>query len=123
FPGFVGRAGSYPLDVRIDPFGRQSRWITLFRLLLLIPAALVSSAAGGVAFIAAVFGWFVALVRGRMPDGLQTAMAYSIGYSAQLSAYFFVLTDCYPHSSPQAVFVRPEPEQQTLDSELPGAFV
>ena len=67
----------------MDPFARQSRWITLFRLPLMIPAALVSSAAGGIALFAAIFGWFVALVRGRMPDGLQAAMAYSLGYSAQ----------------------------------------
>ncbi len=123
FPGFVGAAGSYPLDVRIDPFARQSRWITLFRLPLMIPAALVSSAASGVAVVAAFLGWFVALVSGRTPDGLQAAMAYSLGYSAQLSAYAFVLTDRYPHSSPQAVFVRPEPAQLTLESETPGAFV
>jgi hypothetical protein len=123
FPGFVGAAGSYPLDVRMDPFARQSRWITLFRLPLMLPAALVSSAAGGIALFAAFLGWFVALVRGRMPDGLQAAMAYSLGYSAQLSAYAFVLTDRYPHSSPQAVFVRPEPAQLTLESEAPGAFV
>ena len=123
FPGFVGGAGSYPLDVRIDPFALQSRWITLFRLPLMIPAMLVSSAAAGVAFFASVFGWFVSLVRGRMPDGLQAAMAYSIGYAAQFYAYAFVLTDRYPHASPQAVFLEPEPVQLTLESEPPGAFV
>jgi hypothetical protein len=123
FPGFVGAAGSYPIDVRIDPFAAQSRWITLFRLPLMLPAMLVSSAAGGVALFSSIFGWFVALVRGRLPDGLQAAMAYSIGYAAQFYAYAFVLTDRYPHSSPQAVFVASEPVQQTLESEPPGAFV
>jgi Domain of unknown function (DUF4389) len=121
FPGFIGEAGSYPLDIRMDPFARQSRWITLFRLPLMIPAALVSGAAGGIALFAAFLGWFVALARGRMPDGLQAAVAYSLGYSAQLAAYAFVLTDRYPHSSPQGVFVRPV--QLTLESEPPGAFV
>ena len=109
--------------MRIDPFARQSRWITLFRLPLMLPAMLVSSAAGGVALFSSIFGWFVALVRGRMPDGLQAAMAYSIGYAAQFYSYAFVLTDRYPHASPQAVFVGPEPVQQTLESESPGAFV
>ena len=123
FPGFVGAAGSYPIDVRIEPFERQSRWITLFRLPLMLPAALVSGAAGGVALFASIFGWFVSLVRGRMPDGLQAAIAYSVGYAAQFYAYAVVLTDRYPHSSPQAVFVGPEPVQQTLESESPGAFV
>lgn len=134
FPGFVGAPGSYPLDVRIDPFARQSRWITLFRLPLALPAALVSSAAGGLAIFASIFAWFVALVRGRMPDGLQAAIAYSVGYSAQLNSYVFVLTDRYPHSSPLAVFLGPEPvvaptpvasppAGEPLDSEPPGAFV
>ena len=123
FPGFVGAPGSYPVDVRVDPFAPQSRWITLFRLPLMIPAMLVSSAAGGIALFSSVFGWFVALLRGRMPDGLQAAMAYSIGYAAQFYSYAFVLTDRYPHASPQAVFTGPEPVQQTLESESPGAFV
>ena len=73
----------------------------------MLPAALVSGAAGGVALFAAIFGWFVSLVRGRMPDGLQAAIAYSLGYAAQFYAYAFVLTDRYPHSSPQAVFAGP----------------
>jgi Domain of unknown function (DUF4389) len=123
FPGFVGAAGSYPLDVQIDPFERQNRWITLFRLPLAVPAVLVSSAVGGVALLASIFGWFVSLVRGRMPDGLQTAIAYYIGYAAQFYAYVFVLTDRYPHSSPPAVFAGPKPAIQPLDSESPGAFV
>ncbi len=127
FPGFVGAPGSYPLDVRFDPFARQSRWVTLFRLPLCVPAALVSGAAGGVALVSAIFGWFVALARGRMPDGLQAAIAYSIGYAAQFYAYAVVLTDRYPHSSPQAVFGERGPVQlslpEPLDSGAPGAFV
>jgi Domain of unknown function (DUF4389) len=123
FPGFLGRSGSYPVDVHIDPFERQNRWKTLFRLLLWIPAALVAGAAGVVLYAAGFLGWFVSLVLGRMPSGLQRAGAYAIGYTAQESAYWFVLTDRYPHASPAAVFTGPEPESESLDSETPGAFV
>jgi hypothetical protein len=119
FPGFVGASGTYPVDIHVDPFSRQSRWVTLFKLPLAFPAALVSSGVGGVAATATVLAWFVALVRGRMPAGLQSAIAYSIGYSAQLSTYALVLTDRYPHASPQAVFSAPEPapapNEQRLD--------
>ena len=38
FPGFVGAAGSYPVDLAIDPPVRQRRLVTLFRGLLAIPA-------------------------------------------------------------------------------------
>ena len=134
FPGFVGKAGSYPLDITIDPFEQQNRWKTAFRLFLALPAALMASAVGGVLYIVAILGWFVALVRGQMPAGFQRAGAYAIGYSAQMDAYLFVLTDRYPHASPHAVFAEPsaeptatatEPsvEPEPLDSDEPGAFV
>jgi hypothetical protein len=103
FPGFVGAAGSYPVDPRIQPFGPQNRWITLFRIFLAIPAALLSGALSNILLCVAVFGWFVSLVRARMPAGLQSAGAYALGYSAQLSTYGLVLTDRYPHASPAAV--------------------
>ena len=38
FPGFTGRAGSYGVDLEIDPPERQNRWKTLFRFFLAIPA-------------------------------------------------------------------------------------
>lgn len=123
FPGFVGRSGSYPVDVHIDPFARQSRSKTLFRLFLLIPAVFVSSATGTMLLVVAVLAWFASLVRAEIPSGLQRAGAYALGYSAQLNAYAYVLTDRYPHASPAAVFTSPEPAQLTLESEPPGAFV
>ena len=107
FPGFTGKAGSYPVDVRIEPAERQKRLITLFRLPLVLPAAMVSGALSSITFLVAVFGWFVGLALGRMPAGLQRAGAYSLGYSAQVSCYLYALTDRYPHSSPLAVL---EPE-------------
>ena len=106
FPGFVGAAGSYPVDVEIAPPGRQSRWITGFRILLALPALLLSSALNWVLYIAGFMIWFYALVLGRAPAGLQSAGAYTLGYSAQLSCYLYALTDRYPHSSPLAVLRR-----------------
>jgi hypothetical protein len=103
FPGFVGAAGSYPVDVRIEPAGRQNRWITGFKLILGIPALLLGSVLGGMTFVAGILIWFAALVLGHAPSGLQSAGVYAIGYGAQVNCYMFVLTDRYPHSSPLAV--------------------
>ncbi|HXV33081.1 MAG TPA: DUF4389 domain-containing protein, partial [Gaiellaceae bacterium] len=47
YPGFVGEAGDYPVDVEIDGPVRQSRWKTLFRLLLALPALFLTSALTG----------------------------------------------------------------------------
>ena len=44
FPGFVGREGSYPLDIAIDGPERSGGSCMLFRLLLALPALLLSSA-------------------------------------------------------------------------------
>ena len=51
FPGFTRRAGSYGIDIEIDPPTRQNRWKTLFRFFLAIPAFILASALEGVAFV------------------------------------------------------------------------
>jgi hypothetical protein len=100
FPGFTGRAGSYGIDVEIAPPERQSRWKTLFRLPLAIPALMLSSALGGVAFVVALLGWWYALVTGRMPEGLRNLGAACLRYTAQTYAYLFLLTERYPYAGP-----------------------
>jgi hypothetical protein len=106
FPGFVGAAGSYPVDVDIAPPGRQSRWISGFRLVLALPALVLSGAMGGLLYLGAFLMWFVGLVLGRAPSGLQRTGAFAIGYSAQVTCYLYALTDRYPHSSPLVVLRR-----------------
>ena len=111
FPGFTGKAGSYPVDVEIAPPERQNRWITGFRLILAFPAFLFGGALGGVGILAAIFGWFVALLTGRMPLALSNIVIYSLRYGAQLSGYGLLLTDRYPYSGPAA---EPAPEPLTI---------
>ena len=103
FPGFVGRAGSYPLDIEIDPPAPQSRASIGFRWVLAFPAVLVASTMGAVWYVAPVGVWFHALVRGRAPSGLHALLAYTLRYSAQAYAYALLLTDVYPHSGPSEV--------------------
>jgi hypothetical protein len=100
FPGFVGKPGSYPIDLELDPFGPQNRWTVLGRIVLAVPAILLSLAISSVELVVAFLGWFASLARGRMPQGLRNAGAYSIGYGAQVTAYLFVLGDRYPFSGP-----------------------
>jgi len=102
FPGFLGKPGSYPVDLRIAPRERQNRWTVLFRVLLALPALLISGAYGGLVFVAAFLGWFAALVRGEMPVGLRNAIALGLRYQQQLNAYIYLLTPSYPYSGPTA---------------------
>jgi hypothetical protein len=104
FPGFTGQAGSYPIDLEIDPPAPQNRWKTAFRIVLVLPAALVQSAlvngSFNVAAAVAFLGWFVALALGRLGSGFRNALAYALRYSAQAVAYTLLLTDRYPDADP-----------------------
>lgn len=100
FPGFLGRAGTYTVDVEIDPPMQQNRWITGFRLPLAIPALLVSDGLAVLLLLAAFLGWFASLATGRMPTGLRNLGAYVLRYDAEVNAYLLLLTERYAHSSP-----------------------
>ncbi len=108
FPGFTGQPG-YGIDLEIDPPRPQRRLVTFFRLVLAIPALLLASALGGVLFVAGFLGWWYALVRGRMPEGLRNLGAICIRYGEQTSAYVLLLTDRYPYGAP-VLQGRPEPQ-------------
>jgi hypothetical protein len=120
FPGFTGRAGSYGIDVEIAPLERQSRWKTLFRTFLAIPALILNSALGGVALVIGLLGWWYALVTGRMPEGLRNLGAACLRYSAQTYAYFFLLTERYPYAAP-VLEGRREVEAEVLPPPLPAS--
>lgn len=100
YPGFVGRPGSYAVEVEIDPPVRQNRWITGFRLPLAIPALLVADGLAVLLVVAAFLGWFASLATGRMPSGLRNLGAYVLRYNAEADGYLLLLTARYAHSSP-----------------------
>jgi uncharacterized protein DUF4389 len=102
FPGFLGRPGTYPVELEIDGPSRQHRLVTLGRLLLAIPALLIGDALSSLLCLVAFLGWFAALVTGRMPTGFRNVGAWAVRYSAQLYAYLWLLTDRYPYSGPEA---------------------
>jgi Domain of unknown function (DUF4389) len=100
FPGFVGKESSYPLDLEIDPPERQRRLVTLLRVFLVIPAALLLYPMTLALLLCSVGIWFFALVLGRAPEGLCDLGAAVIRYLSQVGAYVFLVTARYPHSSP-----------------------
>jgi hypothetical protein len=102
FPGFAGAAGSYPVDVVIAPPERQNRWATAFRVILAIPALFIQSALNSALYVVAILGWFASLFTARMPRGLRNLGAFALRYSAQTSAYAYLLTDRYPYAGPPA---------------------
>jgi hypothetical protein len=123
FPGFTGKAGSYPVDIEIAPPEKQSRWSIGFRWLLGFPAFMILGGLGTAQSVAAVGAWFYALVRGRMPSGLHSLLAYIVRYTGQTYAYALLLTPVYPHSGPsEEIAVEREPEPPSLDSAPEAVF-
>lgn len=127
YPGFTGREGSYPVDVKIAPPEPQRRLTIGFRLFLAIPAILIASTllstpfaggggsgqneewgggeyaflgGGGVAALVGFFAWFACLARGRMPRGFRDLLTYALRYNAQMTGYLFFVTARYPDSDP-----------------------
>jgi hypothetical protein len=95
FPGFGGRPG-YPIDIEVDPPQPQNRWTVGFRLILAIPAFIVSGILGYLNRALAIFSWFVALAMGRVPEGLRNFAAFALRYEQQTAGYAYLLTGRYP---------------------------
>ena len=98
YPGFTGKLG-YPVDLEIPPAAAQSRITILFRLLLGIPAMIVTWVLQQVAWIVAFLAWFYALFTGRMSSGMRDLQVYCLRYQAQTYGYVLLLTQRYPSFS------------------------
>jgi len=96
FPPFRGWAGTYPVDLAIDPPGPQARWKTLLRIVLVIPAWVLTTVLQYVLIVVAFLGATFALFTGRYPRGFRDLSAYALRYSAQTWGYLLLLTDRYP---------------------------
>jgi hypothetical protein len=95
YPSFTGAAG-YPIDVEIAPAGKQSRLTIFFRLLLAIPAYIVLTVLGYVAYVVMFLAWLYAVFAGKLHSGLRDVLAYWLRYNAQTLGYVCLLTQRYP---------------------------
>lgn len=96
YPQFTGRPGTYPIDLEIDPPQLQNRLTVFFRWILAIPVLLLTNILSNLSQLLAVFSWFIALVMGRVPEGLRNFAALAIRIETQTYAYLLLLTDRYP---------------------------
>jgi hypothetical protein len=87
---------SYPVTFEADYVEPRNRLTTFFRLILLIPVAIVLYVFGIVAGIAIVIAWFAIVITGRYPAGLYKFVADFNRFLARVTAYAVLLTDVYP---------------------------
>ena len=95
YPRFGLDAPDYPVSVGLSP-GRLNRLAVLFRIVLAIPAAIVTWLVGAGVSVAAFFVWLIALVLGRLPQPLFEAYAAILRYEVRYYAYLAMLTSEYP---------------------------
>jgi len=86
---------AYPVRLLTRPT-RLNRLAVLFRLILLVPAALVSAVAIYGLFVLSIIGWLIALVAGKLPDPMHQAAAAVNRYSARYTGYAYMVTGEYP---------------------------
>jgi hypothetical protein len=96
FPGFTGKPGSYPIDLEVAPPEDQSRLTVFFRAILAIPAMLLTNILGNISQLLAVFSWFIALITGRVPEGLRNFAVLALRFETQTYGYLLLLTGKYP---------------------------
>ncbi|MFJ5293882.1 DUF4389 domain-containing protein [Streptomyces sp. NPDC088348] len=96
YPPFVFRpVSAYPVRIEVRP-GRLNRLAVLFRIILLIPAAIVQSLFASGWYAVCVVSWLVVLILGRMPRPLFEATAAMLRYTMRYNAYVAMLTSAYP---------------------------
>jgi Domain of unknown function (DUF4389) len=98
YPGFylINLKQDYPIDLEVDPPEVQGRWTVGFRIILAIPAILVTQILRNLSGILAVFSWFIALFTARVPEGIRNFAAFALRYETQTYAYIALLTPRYP---------------------------
>ena len=96
YPPFEFADSDYPVRMRAQP-GRLNRLAVLFRIILVIPAWIVSLVLGyGISFLVMLVTWLIVLIAGRMPRPLHEALAAAVRYQVRVSGYFLMLTAQYP---------------------------
>jgi hypothetical protein len=96
YPPFHGGPADYPVNLSVPGPERQSRWKILFRIILGIPALILTWVFSQVLQIIAFLGWFVCIVMGRMPKGMRDLGIYCLRYQEQTNCYMLLLTKRYP---------------------------
>lgn len=98
YPPFGPDTDNYP--VRLGglerPLPEYDRLKTLFRIILLIPPYIIAYAMGVVAQVGALLSWFVIVILGKQPKGLQDMTVLGLSYQQRVVPYYCLLTQTWP---------------------------
>jgi magnesium-transporting ATPase (P-type) len=87
---------SHPIRLIVNDDLQRNRLTVFFRLILAIPALIVSNILTYLSEVLAIFSWFIALVMGRVPEGLRNFAALALRFETQTYGYLLLVTGKYP---------------------------
>jgi hypothetical protein len=87
---------AYPVSFEVDYVERRSRLTAFFRLILVIPLAIVLYVFAILAYIAIVIAWFAIVITGHYPKAVYGFVANFTRMLARVTAYATLLADPYP---------------------------
>jgi Domain of unknown function (DUF4389) len=87
---------SYPVTFEVDYVERRSRLTAFFRLILVIPAAIVLYFYAILAVLAIMIAWVVIVVTARYPSALYSFVSGYNRSQTRITAYAALLCDPYP---------------------------
>jgi Domain of unknown function (DUF4389) len=97
YPPFSADTDDYPIHIRIPPpKAEYNRLKVLFRIILAIPVFIIVYAMQIVWEIGAVIAWFVIVIMGKQPKGLQDMIVLGLSYQQRAYAYIGLLTEDWP---------------------------
>lgn len=87
---------SYPITFGAVYQEKMSRLTTFFRLILVIPQAIVLNFVGIAASVVAFIAWWAILFTGNYPKGMFDFFVGYMRWSTRVNGYTYLLTDKYP---------------------------
>jgi Domain of unknown function (DUF4389) len=94
-PGY-DEAGGDPAWFEVRRGSGLSRMSVLFRIILIIPQAIVLLFVGIAAYAAMFVAFFAVLITGRWPRGLRDFVVGVCRWAIRVNAWFYLLADPYP---------------------------
>ena len=95
YPPFEMGDADYPVRVSVAP-GRLNRLAVLFRIILAVPAWLLTALLACGSLVVGLVAWLIVLITGTMPVPLYQAIAAVTRYGIRYHGYFFLLSGTYP---------------------------
>ncbi|HEX3794609.1 MAG TPA: DUF4389 domain-containing protein [Acidimicrobiales bacterium] len=87
---------AYPTHIAVPEATRMNRVAVFFRLVLVLPAAVLGTAVQFGLGILSFFMWATTLITGWLPASAHTAYSAALRYQSRLGAYALLLVPTYP---------------------------